>query len=180
MLQVVNRVVIESGLGGMYDVQVHDLNGDAKAEIIATTHTVSPTNGIYAYEPSGDFRLDDITWTRRTLYSNFTVFGRVNDAQRLRPAVFSVYHPEVRRGNGIGKKPLIAIATDGGGQLVVLTPNSQSRVDWNYTLSVVDQSGCDVTSPFVADVNEDGYTEVMAPCLRGSIVFVASHAPSNL
>ncbi len=88
--------MVESSLGGMYDVQVHDLNGDSKAEIVATTHITSPSNGIYAYEPSGDFRSEEVTWTRRAIHSNFSVFGRASDAQRLRPGFFSVYSPEVR------------------------------------------------------------------------------------
>ncbi len=175
--KTVGRSVVESSLGSMFEVDVADINNDGTSEIIATTHTTANTNGIYAYEIKQDFRnSSNVTSMRRPLYINFTVFGRPPTGARLRPGSFKIYYPTDDRNNR-NIKPLISVGTDGGGQLLVLEPASQNKKNWDYNVTVIDQEGCDIIGPSVFDVNNDGYNELLAPCVRGSLIFLNSYRP---
>lgn len=180
--KTVARVVVEQGLGGMYDAKVAELNRQKPAEIVATNHITLGSNGIYAFSTVGNFRSGG--WIRRALATNFSVVGRPsNNSARLRPGEFKVYYPRPNNVPGNSLKPLIALGTDGGGQLVLLTPKTQKKDSYEYEKVVLDEqteanTGCDIIGPLTEDLNNDGYLELLAPCLSGGFISVFTHGPS--
>lgn len=165
---LVQRIIIDNSLGGMYDVQLVDLNRDGRAEIVATTHTTRPDNGIYAYEVIGDFRAIPLpVVVRRTIASNFTIYGRAPSSQRYRPATFTIIPPQAGE-----HKPSIAVGTDGGGQIVVITPDDDIKKEsWKYTVTVLAQFGADFLTPILYDADNDGRLDMSVPCIGGDGIF---------
>lgn len=171
----VNRVIVDNSLGGMYDVEIVDLNGDKDVEIVATTHTVRADNGIYAYEILDAFR--NLTFTnssvinltgtntRHALATNFSIFGRLPGAQRYRTGTFAVIP-----GKNKNRKPSLAVSTDGGGELVVISPNDEKKDNWNYTKTTLYQFGADVLDPIVYDSDYDGKYEISASVIAGDAI----------
>ena len=171
----VNRVIVDNSLGGMYDVEIVDLNGDKDVEIVATTHTVRADNGIYAYEILDAFRNLTFTdssvinltgtGTRHALATNFSIFGRLPSAQRYRTGTFAVIP-----GKNKNRKPSLAVSTDGGGELVVISPNDEKKDNWNYTKTTLYQFGADVLDPIVYDSDYDGKYEISASVIAGDAI----------
>lgn len=178
----VNRVIVDNSLGGMYDVELVDLNQDGDLEIVATTHTIRTDNGIYAYEILDEFEgLNFLnasvinlsgTGTRHALATNFSVFGRPLGAQRYRTGTFAIIP-----GKNKGKKPSLVVSTDGGGQLYVLTPEDDKKKNWNYTKTLLYEFGADVLDPIVYDYNNDGNYEVSASVIAADAIASFTQRP---
>jgi hypothetical protein len=167
--KTVKRTVIEDKLGGMYTIRVLDINRDGKKDILATTHTVVSSNGVYAYNVLGNYRnVETLSTQRYALASNFTVFGRPATPTSYRTGPFEIL-PEKN-----DRKPRIVVGTDGGGEFVLLSPKNQNKNSWEYESTTLAQFGCDIIAPIVYDADEDGKPEFSAPCLGGDAIYTFS------
>ena len=164
--KTVKRTIIENGLGGMYTIRVIDVNSDDKSDFVITTHTVLSSNGIYAYDIKGDYRNQtNLTSVRYQLAGNFTVFGRSVGPSRYRTGPFEIVSQKP------GRKPTLVVGTDGGGQLILLSPKNENSRSWEYNNETLAQFGCDFIAPIVYDADGDGKNEISAPCFGRDAIY---------
>ena len=164
--KTVKRSIIENTLGEMYDILVTDVNGDGKNDFLTTTHIINNTNGVYAYDILGDFRLqDNLTTIRYPLITNLPVYGRPATSARYRAGSLSI----LEKKNS--KKPLIVVGTDGGGQLLLLSPKNNNNKSWEFDNEVLIEFECDILSALIYDINHDGKKDISAPCLTRDAIF---------
>ncbi|KAJ3315773.1 hypothetical protein HDU76_002102 [Blyttiomyces sp. JEL0837] len=158
---LIYNVLDTTGIGHAFDVEIVDLNGDGKKEILVTNHQGSsdtPTGSVYAYEIPADITAPAASWTKHTLATNFPVLQ--SGTNQAAPGAAHTFHPKV----GATDKPSIVVAGDGAQKAYLLTPNSQATSDWTYTLSVLHDCVNTVGGINVGDVNGDGFVEIFIPC----------------
>ncbi|KAJ3167227.1 hypothetical protein HK101_011810, partial [Irineochytrium annulatum] len=148
--------VIDAAVGHAFDVEVVDINGDGKLDLLVSNHqgtSDNPSGSVYAYEIPADITSPASAWTKHTLATGFPVLqGGQNQAS---PGAAHAFHPKV----GASGKPSIVVAGDGSQKAYILSPNSASTSDWSYTTSVLWDCVNTVGGISFGDVNGDGITE---------------------
>ncbi|KAI8839921.1 hypothetical protein BC829DRAFT_447062 [Chytridium lagenaria] len=159
--------VIDANVGHAFDVEVVDVNGDGKPELLVTNHQGSsetPTGSVYAYEIPSDITAPSTSWVKHTLLDKIPVLqGGMNQASPGSPHAFQ---PKV---GGTGK-PWIAVSGDGSQKVHLLAPTSENPADWTYTATVLHDCKNTAGGITVADTNKDGWSEVYIPCYDNGIL----------
>ena len=148
--------------GAMFGVELVDLNGDGKKDLLVTNHDGSGNGGVFAYE------LTD-KWTRHDLAVGFPVLQ--SGPGQAAPGAAQAFFPT----KGQTGKPNILVSGDGSQQAYILTPNTNTVGDWTYTQTVL--HNCESTSGGLAigDANHDGKTEIYVPCYDKGYLAVYSY-----
>lgn len=164
-------VLLDGGVGAAFDVQVVDVDGDGARDLLVSNHQGDGTGGVYAYEiPRGDIT-DASAYTRHTLAEGFPVTQKGQD--QASPGSPVAFFPTAAL-EAAGGAPYIAIAGDAAQVAYVLVPG---RRDWVYTTTLLHDCGCTVGYPAVADVDGDGYVEIVVPCYDDGIIAAYTFAP---
>nr|CAD7443453.1 unnamed protein product [Timema bartmani] len=75
-------------------------------------------------------------------------------------------------------KPYILLSGDDDGKHYILVPRSQSKVDWTYdTILLEDTFGDTAGASLAADLDGDGFTEIIAAGYSAGKVYVYSYSP---
>ena len=132
--------------GFPFDVQIADLDGDGRADILASNHQpdgcTPPTSSavpgrVYALEaPAGDPFTRP--WTTRILLDELRPNPSLPGATppgRLAPGRAQVFWP-IRLMEGVAR-PWIVVGGDEAGKVWVLRPSTMTRPDWGYQPSVI-------------------------------------------
>ncbi|KAJ3217949.1 hypothetical protein HDU67_006977 [Dinochytrium kinnereticum] len=159
--------VIDPKVGHAFDVEVVDVNGDGKKDLLVTNHQGSsetPTGSVYVYEIPSDISLPGSAWTKHTLLDKIPVLqGGMNQASPGSPHSFQ---PKI---GGTGK-PWIVVAGDGSQKAHLLAPNSENPADWTYTSSILHDCKNTVGGISTGDVNGDGFTDIFIPCYDNGLL----------
>lgn len=163
----VQTVTLDSTIGAAFDVQVVDVNGDRKPDLLVSNHQGSgadPSGGVYAYEiPAGNAILDPTAYVRHTLADGFPVTqGGFNQAS---PGSAMAFHPTPQTAQG---PAYIALAGDAAQIAYVLVPVAGQ--EWEYAVTELHDCGCTVGKLAVGDVDGDGYQEVFVPCYDNGVL----------
>ena len=159
----VQVVTLDATVGAAFDVQVVDVNGDGKVDLLVSNHqgdgATDPSGGVYAYEiTTWKSILDPSAYVRHTLADGFPVTQPgFNQAS---PGSAIAFHPTP--GSVQGAAAYIALAGDAAQIAYVLVPVPGQ--EWGYTVTELHDCGCTVGKLAVGDVDGDGYQEVFVPC----------------
>ena len=158
--------VLDASVGPAFDVDVVDLNGDGRLDVLLTNHVDNTTaiNGVVyqsqvvAYEaPRSGPITNASAWTRHVLASGFAV--REAGPNQAAPGAARAVAPPAGAAAG---KPWISLSGDGDQRLYILTPNSQDARDWGYTRTQVHD--CAGTVGRQASVEAGGRSFLVIPC----------------
>lgn len=136
----------------MFSLQLADINGDGKNEILASNHDESGNGGVFAYEiPS----VASGNWKRHDLATVFPVLQK--GIAQAAPGAAEAFYPTPDSTGA----PHIVVAGDGSQQAYILVPTSNP---WSYDRTLLHNCGCTVGGIAVGDVNGDGKKELYIPC----------------
>jgi hypothetical protein len=157
---------IASDLGEMFGIQLTDVNGDGKQDLLVTNHLGDGNGGVYAFEipaKSSD------KWIRHDLSLGFPVVKPgIGIASPGSAQSFLPYSSD--------KKPSIVVAGDASFKAYLLTPNSEFNTnDWSFTRSEIFDCGSTVGGIAVGDVNNDGRSELYIPCYDAGYLAVYTY-----
>jgi hypothetical protein len=146
--------VIDNQCGSAFDLEVADLNGDGRRDVVLTNHESNANAGAFAYEVPQDWKTAQ--WPRHTLARGIQTRQKgPNQASPGAPIVIPAAQP--------GQKPVVLLAGDGSQRVHIVAPLSSDRNDWRYQLTDGADLGCTVGQLEAADLDGDGAYEVFAP-----------------
>ncbi|CAH1248496.1 Hypp8168 [Branchiostoma lanceolatum] len=154
----VRTTTVDDELGVYFSVEVADMNGDNRQDLLVTVS--SPDNGtVLVYEIP-----DDVTkgpWERRVISDGFSVPGLFKQGKGSPGFAVPFYPSEV---NSTGK-PSILVSGYDDGHAYILSPASQSSTDWSYERTSFHAGHGVIGNGFqLGDVDGDGTQELFLPC----------------
>lgn len=154
----VKSIIIDDTIGKPFDIQLADINGNGKLELLVTNHEHSG-GGVFAYEIPKDFK--NQKWKRHSLLKNIklTKKGPFESA----PGKAVAFYPHKSMQFKKNQKPYILVSGDASSKVHLLIPHSNNSNNWNYTEKILLSSNCTIGQLAVGDTNGDGYTEIFVP-----------------
>ncbi|KAF0309882.1 hypothetical protein FJT64_019038 [Amphibalanus amphitrite] len=166
--------VVDNTTGSIFDVFYSDLNGDGAPEVWATAYDHAADSGaVYAWTVPEDFAAGD--WRRVTTADGFRA-AEVAVGERVSPGEAVAFHPS-RAARTAGEKPLILLSGNGDGSHYVLQPASAEAADWRYERLPLVSPGGTAGQVAVADLDGDGFTELLAAGHTAGSLAVFSYGP---
>lgn len=155
---------VDAKSGAAFDLQVVDLNGDGRPDLLATNHQGDGTGAVFAYEIPTDFK--NQPWVKHTLEEGIETRAGFQSAA---PGQAQAFWPDPARREG---KPWMLVAGDGAQQAWLLAPRSADAQDWSYDRVPLTDTGCTVGGCAVGDVDGDGCVEMFVPAFERNEVEV--------
>jgi hypothetical protein len=157
--------LIDGRIGAAFDLELADLNGDGKSELLATNHESDEQASVFAYELPVDPRRD--AWPRHTLLTGIKTRQRgINSAS---PGAATAFRPIAGADS---RKPWVLVSGDGSQRAHLLRPASEAPDDWTYLESILADTDSTVGTCAVGDTNGDGAAEVFVPAYNKNRVLV--------
>jgi hypothetical protein len=147
--------VIDGSVGAFFNVQLADLNGDGKAELLATNNVADGKGKVLAYEVPDDWKAGD--FASHVLQDGYKPKGSTLLPGKGAPGVARTL-PTL-----VNKKPLILVSGDDAGTVYLLSAASAAAGDWSYDAELVAEGSATVGSPAFGDANGDGVPELWVP-----------------
>lgn len=151
-------------------IEVGDVNGDGRADILATVAAISGNPGcIIAYEipTNGDFangrwRSHKLAeWQSKTKY------------YLISPSSSQLFYLNNKRT----EKPHILVSGGSDRKVYLVSPDTWSYISWDYTVHEIFSDKYSVGTPAVGDVDGDENAEIFIP--SGKRIHVMRLAPSS-
>jgi len=150
--------VIDSELGHGFGCTWVDLNGDGKADLLATNH-LNQNGSVFAYSWDGDLADERTQVTKHVLATGFSAASSAQG--QAAPGDAIPFHVKTADTSG---KPLILVSADNGNYLSYLVPDAPNDpLSWSYTSKFIEYVGADVGRPAIGDVDGDGINEIFVP-----------------
>jgi len=138
------------------DIQVTDLNGDGRPDIMVTVAAVSAKPGkLLAFEFPLNGNFAEGRWRKHVLaeWNSKTKYYLIS------PRASMTFYPIT----GKSKKPHILVSGGSDKKVYVVSPNSWNYVSWDYTVYEIFEDKYAVGTPAVGDVDGDGGAEIFIP-----------------
>ena len=165
--------LIDNKVGGLFDVEVVDLNKDGRVDILATNHQGKINeSAVMAYEVPNDFV--NGAYTRHIIAMGFDT-TQPGDNQAS-PGGAVTFYPVT---SNVNEKPYILVSGDGTQRAHLIKPLSQSPSNWDYDMNTLIYVANTVGGVSVGDVDGDGYTEMFIPSFESGDVHVFTFSPSK-
>ncbi|MCX6128834.1 MAG: VCBS repeat-containing protein [Proteobacteria bacterium] len=157
--------VIDATVGSAFDLEVSDLNGDGKLDLLVSNHESTEKASIFAYEIPADFKT--AAWTRHTLLSNIkTEKGGFNQAA---PGSAFAVQPTPASPQ---KKPWIIAGGDGSTKVHRLVASSDDPNNWNYVEDLIFNGESTIGQLSFSDIDGDGRLELFVPAYDDNKIYV--------
>lgn len=201
--EYVRTRVIDDTIGANFDVQMVDLNGDGRDEILLTNHENNkkrPYPGIFAYEIEypeekpkfnrdssqislgtlGSSSNNDISefmknlkFIKHVLSNDFDVVNR--SFMAAAPGSARAVIPGDSRVTKY-RYPVILASGDGTEKAYYLRRDTRTNDEWSYKQEIFHDCKGTVGSILAHDIDGDGWLEVFVPCYDTDMVFVYKFA----
>lgn len=184
--------VIDENVGAAFDVEIVDVDGDGKLDILATNHQsnrANPSASVFVYEinvPSlvvqdaasafqpksiSDF-MNQVVFERHTISKAMPVISRsfAAAAPGSARAVFPRDPSAISDLRSARTRPVVVVSGDDAQKAFLLEHVEGTR--WQYTQSILHDCGGTVGAVATMDVDGDGWMEVFVPCYTKNYVAV--------
>jgi len=170
----VQSIVIDKSIGGVFNLQYIDVNGDGRKDLLVTNNRNDGKGGVYVYELPGDIFAPGAKWTRHELASGFKPVNPLLPGQGG-PGTARAIQPNLKKSQ---LKPTIFVTGDDNGTVAILTAvNPSTHDDWNYTVDRLCKGSGTIGSIGFGDLNNDGYTDLVVPMFKDGRVDIYTFAP---
>jgi len=176
---MVRRIPVDITLGQGFDVYVDDFNRDGKIDILVSAYD-HEFGHVHVYEIPRHFLSEP--FVKHTIATGF-VANEIIGGMSMTPGGVKPFYPTKAHEQEIlpgrrQRKPYIMLSGDDDGRHYILTPNSESAKDWTYTTHLlIDTNRTTVGKFAVADLDDDGYTEIVAAGFTTGELYVFTYAP---
>jgi len=179
----IKSMVVDAAPGQPFEAHFADLNNDGVLEILAScydTRKGNETGNLWVYEQNWED--PEMPWKRSSLASGFVanpyLFGNSMAPGKTRLFWPSEEYKETLTESGAVPKPWIALSGDDDGVHYVMFPKSEDPTDMEYDMQVmVDTEDTTAGTMAVADLDGDGYTEIVSAGYTAGEVYVFTFAP---
>merc|ERR1719400_2038675 len=178
----VQSMVVDTGVGQCFEAHWADVNNDGVLEILAScydTRKGNETGNLWVYQQEGG---PAGTWTRSALATGFTansyLFGNSMTPGKSRLFWPSEEYKATPTEFGPVPKPWLALSGDDDGVHYILFPKSEDPTNMEYDMQVmVDSEATTAGTMAVADLDGDGYTEIVSAGYTAGQLYVYTFAP---
>jgi len=158
--------VVDADIGSAFDVEVVDVNGDGKKDILATNHEGGSAGAVYAYEIPADMKKG--AFKRHALLKDIET--RQAGFRQASPGSATSFFPS-KDDKG---KPVILVSGDGSQRAHVLVAKSESATNWDYVEYELVNAQSTVGMSAVGDTNGDGKVEIFVPAYDKNVIHAFS------
>ncbi|XP_065349705.1 uncharacterized protein LOC135945767 [Cloeon dipterum] len=170
---ILSVVIDDVNVGQIFDLEVGDLNLDGKPELTVCgyNHTLG---SVFVFPVPDDFRSDP--WERIVIADNFKA-NLIIGGQSMTPGAPHTFYKSVQHQQS-GEKPYVFVSGDDDGRHYILEPVSQDPADWTYNKHLLVDTNATTTGKYaIADLDNDGYNEIVAAGFTANEVYVYTYAP---
>merc|ERR1712215_134748 len=179
----IKSMVVDAAPGQPFEAHFADLNNDGVLEILAScydTRKGNETGNLWVYQQNMDD--PNMPWKRSALASGFIanpyLFGNSMAPGKTRLFWPSQEYKETPTEYGPMPKPWIALSGDDDGTHYIMLPKSEDPANMEYDLQVlVDTQATTAGTMAVADLDGDGFTEIVTAGYTAGQVYVFTFAP---
>jgi hypothetical protein len=179
----VERTFVETGFGGAFDIELVDLDGDERKEILASNHVkLAQEAVVVAFEVPLAFKT--APWKNHTLARGFE--NRVKNG--MSPGAAQAFYPSAA-AKAAGKRPWLVVSGDGTGAAYVMRPLNETAGSWGYErLNVYDTAADDVagvartTGAIALGMSPTGCARIYVPAFEAgsTVIFDGCAMEANL
>lgn len=170
----VSTAVVDSSIGGVFNLQYIDINGDGVKDLLVTNNRNDGKGGVYVYELPPDIFAPGANWTRHELASGFKPIRSFLPGQGG-PGTARAFQPFSGKAQ---LKPSILVSGDDNGTVAILTAaNPSTKADWSYTIDRICTGTGTIGTVGFGDLNNDQYIDLVVPMFADNRVDVYTFAP---
>jgi hypothetical protein len=173
-LSIISRVgdtwekrTLDDTLGSAFDIELVDINGDGKDDLLVTNHEGDEKAAVFAYEIPANLQKP---WPRHTLIDGI-VTENFGIKQASPGSAFAINIPKEDKK---GLKPGIVFGGDGSTKVHYLKPLSSDTSDWSYSEEILVDTNSTIGTLAAGDLDGDGRAEIFAPAYDASRIYVIS------
>ncbi|CAB3382336.1 Hypothetical predicted protein [Cloeon dipterum] len=170
---IISLVIDDVNVGQIFDLEVSDLNLDGRPELTVCgyNHTLG---SVFVFPVPDDFRSDP--WERIVIADNFKA-NLIIGGQSMTPGAPHAFYKGLQHEQS-GEKPYVFVSGDDDGKHYILEPVSQDPADWTYNKHLLVDTNATTTGKYaIADLDNDGYNEIVAAGFTANEVYVYTYAP---
>lgn len=159
--------IIDDSLGSAFDLELVDINGDEKKDLLVTNHEGDEKAAVFGFEIPDNIR---DSWLRHTLIDGI-VTENFGIKQASPGSAFAIPMPNEDKQ---GLKPGIVFGGDGSTKVHYLKPLSSDTNDWTYSEQVLVDTDSTIGTVAAGDVDGDGRFEIFAPAYDSNRLYIIS------
>ena len=176
----IKRLILDKYDGQPFEANFMDLNNDGVEEIVVSYYDVGLKKGQFvAYQLTDPDNWDTVNgWTKRVIRGDFLLHDAHYSKGDMTPGKHRLFYPS-KEYESTHNKPYIFLAGDDNGNHYILSPKDDDDKDnWEYNMSALLVTGGKTTGTMgIADIDGDGYTDIVAAGYTAGQVYVYTYAP---